>query len=338
MQERRRILIATDAWSPQVNGVVRTLETTVHQLRSWGHIVEVVSPEGYRQLPVPFYPEIRLALPWPHQLNHRVRSFQPDHLHIATEGPIGWLVRRFCTKQGWKFTTSYHTRFPEYLEQMARVPASASYRVMRRFHNAAARVMVATPSLETELNARGFTSPKGRWSRGVDLTLFQPQLKQPAEWPRPLLLYVGRVSVEKGIEDFLKLNLPGTKIVVGDGPARPGLEKQFPDAKFLGYRRGAALAATYAQADLFVFPSRTDTFGIVLIEALACGLPVAGYPVTGPIDIITRPTLGVLDENLEVAARHALVTTDPVECVQEAQKYTWPRSSEQFLSHLVPCR
>lgn len=331
-----RILIATDAWHPQVNGVVRTLDTTNRILRSLGHEVEVVEPSAFPTLPVPFYPEIGVSLPMPGRVDARIRKFRPDHVHIATEGPIGLVVRRYCRNLRWNFTTSYHTRFPEYLKTLARVPERIPYRYLKWFHGRASAMMVATPSLEAELTARGFAPPIRRWSRGVDLSLFRPRPRiQNPDWPGPVLLYVGRVSKEKGIEDFLALDVPGTKVIVGDGPARASLESRFPEAKFLGYRKGEALAECYAAADLFVFPSRTDTFGIVLIEALACGVPVAAYPVTGPIDIVTRPELGSLNENLGTAVRDALKSAHRDACVAEGAKYTWENCTQQFLANLV---
>ncbi len=330
-----RVLIATDAWHPQVNGVVRSLDTTARTLREWGHAVEVVEPTAFVSVPVPFYPEIRLALPRPGQVYDRVRRFRPDHVHIATEGPIGLLVRRFCRRRGWRFCTSYHTRFPEYLKELAGAPLWPTYRFLRWFHDAAAAMQVATPSLEKELIGRGFRAPIRRWSRGVDLGVFHPRPKREGR-PRPVQLYVGRVSHEKNIEDFLKLDVPGTKLVVGDGPARAELERKYPAAVFLGYRKGEALGEAYAAADVFVFPSRTDTFGIVVIEALASGLPVAAYPATGPIDIITRDALGAVDADLGTAVRRALTGGDPAACAAEGASYTWERCTRQFFENLVP--
>lgn len=330
-----RVLIATDAWHPQVNGVVRSLDTTARTLREWGHAVEVIEPTAFAAYPVPFYPEIRLALPRPGRVYDRVRRFRPDFVHIATEGPLGLLVRRFCRRRGWKFTTSYHTRFPEYLKELARVPLWPTYRFLRWFHDAAAAMLVATPSLEKELTARGFRPSIRRWSRGVDLGVFHPRPKAET-YPRPVLLYVGRVSHEKNIEDFLKLDAPGTKLVVGDGPARAELERKYPAAVFLGYRTGEGLGEVYAAADVFVFPSRTDTFGIVVIEALASGLPVAAYPATGPIDIVTRDALGAIDNDLGAAVRRALTAGDPSACAAEGAAYTWDRCTRQFFANLVP--
>ena len=330
-----RILIATDAWHPQVNGVVRTLDTTARQLRRLGHDVEVVEPSAFARIPVPFYPEIPLACPRPGRVYDRIQRFGPDRIHIATEGPLGILVRAYCVRRRLRFTTSYHTRFPEYLQQLARIPEAWSYRFLKWFHRAAATMMVSTPSLEAELRARGFAPPIRRWSRGVDLGIFHPRPQPANAYPGPVLLYVGRVSAEKGVEDFLKLDHPGTKFVVGDGPARAELQRRYPDAVFLGYRKGSELGEVYAAADLFVFPSRTDTFGIVVIEALASGLPVAAYPATGPIDIITRPELGALDDDLGRAVARALQTGNRSACSEEGRSYTWENCTGQFMRNLV---
>ena len=330
------LLIATDAWHPQVNGVVRTLDTTARIARTRGFNVRVVSPDDFAQLPNPLYPEIALALAWPHRIHAISSRFRPDYVHIATEGPIGHATRKYCRLKNWRFTTSYHTKFAEYLETLTGIPNRLSYRVLRWFHNQASAVMVATPSLEADLIALGFNSPIRRWSRGVDLSLFRPRSEKKRINLKPVLLYVGRVSKEKGLDDFLKIDRPSTKIVVGDGPAREELAKRYPDVNFLGYLKGAALADAYAAADLFVFPSRTDTFGIVMIEAMACGLPVAAYPVTGPIDIITRPELGALDSDLGLAVERALRDGRPDACIAEASRYSWDSCTDQFLSNLVP--
>ena len=333
-----RILIATDAWHPQVSGVVRTLDTTAQLLREWGHAVEVIEPSAFPSVPTPFYPEIPLCTMRTGRVYERILRFRPDNVHISTEGPIGFWVRRFCRRAGWRFNTSYHTRFPEYLKRLARVPEGITYRFLKWFHGRSSCMMVATPSLEKELFSRGFRSPMRRWSRGVDLDTFRPRPRTATNYPRPILLYVGRVSHEKGIDDFLKLNTPGTKLVVGDGPARAELERKHPDAVFLGYRKGEALGEVYAAADLFVFPSRTDTFGIVVIEALASGLPVAAYPVTGPMDIVTRDELGALDTDLGRAVERALAHGNPAACREEGAQYTWSRCTQQFLENLVPVR
>src|SRR5262245_46706630 len=331
-----RVLIATDAWHPQVSGVVRTLDTTARVLREWGHAVEVVEPSPYWSIPFPFYPDIPMCLPRAGRVYERILKFRPDHIHISTEGGIGLLVRRFCRRMGWRFTTSYHTRFPEYLWRLARVPEGIIYRFLRWFHGLSGAMMVATPSLEKELIGRGFTIPMRRWSRGVDLGVFRPRPKIESGYKRPILLYVGRVSHEKGLDDFLRLKTPGTKFVVGDGPARASLEQQYPTAVFLGYRKGQALGEIYSSADLCVFPSRTDAVGVVGTEALASGLPVSAYPVTGPGDILTREKFGALDEDLGKAIERALATGDPEACAAEGRTYTWENCTRQFLSNLVP--
>jgi glycosyltransferase involved in cell wall biosynthesis len=335
MKQSLRILLASDAWRPQVNGVVRTWETSIAHLKDRGHAVEVIEPGQFPNAPIPFYPEIRLCLPWQNQIAQRYTRFQPDIIHVATEGPIGLAMRTFCTRRRLHFTTSYHTKFPEYLQEMIYLPASWSYPYMRWFHSRSSAIMVATPSLEEELRSRRFQPPLKRWSRGVDLELFHPRPKTLFDYPRPILLYVGRVSKEKGIEDFLKVKTPGTKLIVGDGPIREKLQKQYPEAVFLGYRRGEALAEVYANSDLFVFPSKTDTFGLVLIEALASGLPVAAYPVIGPIDIIHNEKAGILRKDLSEAVPLALERGDPEECVKLGRQYTWERCTNQLLSNFV---
>jgi len=333
-----RILIATDAWHPQVSGVVRTLDATARVLREWGHAVEVVEPSPYWSIPFPFYRDVPMCLPRAGRINERILRFRPEHVHVATEGGIGLAVRRFCRNRGWRFTTSYHTRFPEYLRRLTHVPETITYRFMRWFHRASSACMVATGSLGRELSDRGFTAPIVSWSRGVDRDTFHPRPKFEIGYKRPFLLYVGRVSHEKGIDEFLRLRLPGTKFIVGDGPARKDLERKHAGAVFLGYRDGRELGAIYANADLFVFPSRTDTFGVVLIEALASGLPVAAHPVTGPGDIIANERLGALDQDLGRAVKLALARGDPAACAAEGRKYTWESSTRQFLANLVDSR
>lgn len=333
-----RILIVTDAWHPQVSGVVRTLDTTAQMLRGWGHTVEVVEPTAYPSIPTPFYPEIPVCYPRPGRVYERVLKFRPDYVHISTEGMLGLLVRLFCVRMGWRFTTSYHTRFPEYLKRLACVPERITYAFLKWFHKPSAAMMVATPSLERELKERGFTAPIRRWSRGVDLGIFRPRPKHDSGHSRPVLLYVGRISHEKGIDDFLRIKTAGTKLLVGDGPARSQLAKQYPEAVFLGYRSGQALGEVYASADLFVFPSKTDTFGVVVIEALASGLPVAAYPVTGPGDILTSDAFGALDADLGNAVARALITGNPAACAAEGATYTWENCTRQFLANLAPAR
>ncbi|MBO0698040.1 MAG: glycosyltransferase family 1 protein [Zavarzinella sp.] len=332
-----RILLATDAWRPQVNGVVRTWETTIDHLHRRGHEVAVIEPALFPHMPAPFYREIALALPGRRRVAQLIRSFAPDAVDVATEGPVGLAVRAFCRRNRWRFSTSYHTRFPEYLHRMARVPPALSYRYLRWFHDGSSAVMVSTPTLEAELAELGFRNLR-RWSRGVDLTLFNPRPKTWTEFARPILLYVGRVSKEKNIEAFLSLKSAGTKVVVGDGPARNSLQRVYPEAVFLGYRSGESLAEAYANADVFVFPSRTDTFGLVMIEAMACGVPVAAYPVVGPIDIVTDPNVGCLDEDIGRAVDLALRRGDPDACVRHARQFTWERCTDQLLANLVPIR
>lgn len=333
----RRILIATDAWRPQVNGVVRTLETTAGRLGDAGHVVEIVQPGDFAHWPVPFYPEICLAAADPIAVRTRVRRFRPDHVHIATEGPIGLAVRESCKRLRWNHSSSYHTKFPEYLRSLVGVPAGLTYLYMRWFHGNSRSVMTATPSLEGELRRRGFAGPFRRWSRGVDLDLFHPRPKSAGR-RRPVLLYVGRVSKEKNVEAFLRLKAAGTKVVVGDGPHRGALERQYADAEFLGYRRGGELAAVYADADVLIFPSKTDTFGLVIIEAMASGLPVAAHPAPGPIDIITEPHVGAIDDDLSRAVEVALRDGNGDACVRHARQFTWENATEQFLSNLVDVR
>jgi glycosyltransferase involved in cell wall biosynthesis len=328
-----RVLIATDAWFPQVNGVVRTLDRLRRELVAMGHEVEIVSPEGYRSMPMPTYNEIRLALTTPGQIAKRIERFAPDYIHIATEGPIGLMARRWCMRQQRAFTTSYHTRFPEYVRARVPVPITASYRYLTWFHNAGAAMMVTTESLANELKGWGFGTI-ARWPRGVDHELFRPSDDKVLEFEGPIFLYVGRVSVEKNIEAFLSLDLPGTKVVVGDGPQREGLETAFPEARFLGAKFGDDLSAIYASADVFVFPSRTDTLGLVNLEALACGVPVAAYPVTGPRDIIGDAPVGILNEDLQLAALQALDLSRAA-CREHALKFTWAESAQAFCDNMV---
>lgn len=329
-----RILIATDAGRPQVNGVVRTLGRVTAELRRGGHRVRLIEPRLFCTMPCPSYPEIRLALRPFKRCRRLIEEFAPTAIHIATEGPIGRATRRYCLERGLPFTTAYHTRFPEYIQARTRLPVGIGYAAMRRFHAPSSGVMVATATIEHELSRRGFHNIR-RWTRGVDTDLFRPRAEHFLDLPRPIHLYVGRVAVEKNIEAFLALTLPGSKLVVGDGPARAGLERRHPDAVFVGSQGGETLARHYAAADLFVFPSRTDTFGLVLLEALASGLPVAAFPVPGPLDVIADSGCGVLDEDLGraiVAARRISGTR----CRGHALRFSWPQSASQFASNLVP--
>lgn len=330
-----RLLIVTDAWKPQVNGVVRSLEYMAEQAPAFGAEVTFLTPQLFRSVPMPSYPEIRLSMVMPGQMTRMIGEIAPTHIHIATEGPLGHAARHVCRRKGLGFTTSYHTRFPEYLAARAPVPESWSYGFLRRFHRDAKAVMVSTPSLERELTGRGFRNIL-RWTRGVDTELFHPRQKQSMGLPRPLFLYVGRVSVEKNIEAFLSLDLPGTKVIVGDGPARAELERQYPEAYFLGTCSGVELAQVYASANVFVFPSLTDTFGIVLLEALASGLPVAAFPVTGPLDVIGSSGssgCGVLDTDLRKAALAALDISRE-RCRSYGETFTWRESARQFFTNI----
>jgi glycosyltransferase involved in cell wall biosynthesis len=330
-----RIAVVTDAWLPQVNGVVRTLTTTCDILRARGHRVMVVSPDLFRSLPCPSYPEIRLAMPLPGAVAARIDGFAPDAVHIATEGPLGLAARRHCVARGVAFTTAYHTQFPAYVARRTRLPESLMWRYIRWFHGPAERVLVATASIQAELRAHGLTRLH-HWSRGVDLACFTPDARPPAEFaalPRPIQLYVGRVAVEKNLEAFLGGRYPGSKVVVGDGPALAQLRARFPQAHFLGRKGGRELAGCYAGAEVFVFPSRTDTFGLVMIEALACGTPVAAFPVAGPMDIVTD-RVGALSDDLDRAIAAALFS-DRRACAAHAAGFGWDAATDQFVGGLV---
>jgi len=329
-----RILIATDAWRPQVNGVVRSLQSLAANAGGLGAGIEFLTPEGFPSFPLPTYPSIRCALPNPREITRRIERVAPDALHIATEGPIGHLARHYCRARGLAFTTSYMTRFPEYISARLPIPESWSYTYLRRFHAAAAVTMVSTASLMEELGARGFAH-LGMWTRGVDTELFRPERAATLDLPRPIFVSVGRVAVEKNLAAFLALDLPGSKVVIGDGPQRGELQRRFPDAHFLGQLEGENLAAHIAAADVFVFPSLTDTFGVVQLEALACGVPVAAYPVMGPRDVIGRHPVGVLDDDLALACRKAL-TISREACRAFALTQSWQRSAQQFISHCRP--
>jgi glycosyltransferase involved in cell wall biosynthesis len=327
-----RVLIATDAWHPQVNGVVRTLTSLARSAKSLGVDVEFLSPEGFPTVPLPTYPGLRLAVPGRSRIARRIDQAEPDAIHIATEGTIGHATRAYCVKRGLPFTTSYTTRFPEYISARLPVPEGWIYAALRRFHAAAAVTMVATPSLMSELTQRGF-SRLGMWTRGVDTDLFRPDRAIDLAFPRPIFVCVGRVAVEKNLEAFLSLDLPGTKVVIGTGPREAELKRRFPAAKFLGQIENGKLAAHVAAADVFVFPSRTDTFGVVQLEALASGVPIAAFPVTGPKDVIGDNPIGVLSEDLRAACLAALdVSRDA--CRAFALNYSWDNSARQFIGHL----
>ena len=330
----QKILIVTDAWAPQVNGVVRTLEILGRDLDALGHDVRYATPQGHFTLPLPTYAEIRLALFPRRWLVRMMAEFAPTAIHIATEGSLGMSARAVCLKNKLHFTTSFHTRFPEYVQaRFPMIPQSTVYRFLRWFHGPATAMMVATPSLKAEMETHGFTNLR-IWSRGVDVEMFRPIPDATLPFPKPIWLYVGRVAVEKNIEALLKLDLSGTKVIIGDGPARASLQKQYPQAKFLGPKTGEDLVRHYAASDVFVFPSKTDTFGLVMLEALACGVPVAAYPVQGPRDVVGSAPIAVLDNDLQSACERAL-SIPRERCREFALKHSWRACTEQFLSNLA---
>ena len=329
-----RLALVTDAWTPQVNGVVRTLQRTKFEMEQLGHRVEIISPDQFVTFPCPTYPEIRLAVLPGRAMARRLDVFEPEAIHIATEGPLGRAARAWCLRRGLPFTTAYHTRFPEYVAARFAVPLDWTYGMMRHFHAPSSRVMVATPSIEADLRARGFRNI-GRWSRGVDLTVFRPDAPADLGLPRPIHLYVGRVAVEKNIAAFLELQLPGSKVVIGDGPQMAALKSRHSDTHFLGAKFGADLARHVAAADVFVFPSLTDTFGLVLLEAMACGLPVAAFPVAGPKDVIREGEVGALDWDLGRAIDRALALSREA-CRSYAREFSWEAATRQFLANLAP--
>jgi glycosyltransferase involved in cell wall biosynthesis len=332
MPTPRKVLIVTDAWHPQINGVVRSIERVVDEMLKRGIAVEMLTPAQFRTFPMPGYGEIRLSRTLMKPVYRQIEAAAPDAIHIATEGPLGIMARRWCRKHGFPFSTAYHTQFPEYLKARLPVPLRISYRFLRWFHGAAKYCLVGTPHLKDLLDERGFTNVVV-WPKGVDTELFHPDKRQKADYPAPVFLYVGRVAVEKNIRAFLDLDLPGTKLVVGGGPSLDKLRAEYADAVFTGPKQGEELARTFAAADVFVFPSRTDTFGLVLLEALASGTPVAAFPVTGPIDVIGDAPVGVLDEDLKAAALAAL-EVDRAACRAYAEQFSWAASADQFLKYL----
>jgi glycosyltransferase involved in cell wall biosynthesis len=327
-----RVLVATDAWHPQINGVVRTLTSLARSARKLGVEIEFLSPTGFWSVPLPTYPSLRLALPNARTVARAIEAAEPDSIHVATEGPIGLMARAYCLKRGLRFTTSYTTRFPEYIAARWAVPEAWSYSALRRFHAPASVTMVSTDSLAAELSQRGFRH-LGMWSRGVDTELFAPSRAIVLDLPRPIFLAAGRIAIEKNLEAFLSLDLPGSKVVVGEGPQEAELRRSFPGVHFAGLQEGVALAAYMAAADVFVFPSRTDTFGIVQLEALACGTPVAAFPVTGPKDVIADRPVGVLREDLRSACLRALGLSREA-CRTYALTFSWENSARQFIGHL----
>ncbi|MGC6485057.1 MAG: diacylglycerol kinase [Candidatus Puniceispirillales bacterium] len=331
----RRILIVTDAWYPQVNGVVRTLTHTCDLLRKMGHDVTMLTPEAFTTVPCPTYPEIRLSLFPGSGVARMIRAASPEIIHIATEGPLGLAARNFCKRHGLRFTTAYHTRFPEYVHSRIRIPLGLTYGYLRWFHGSGNNVLAPTPTVVRDLERYRVGNPV-QWPRGVDLALFSPASRRRKN-PKPIFLYVGRVAVEKNLEAFLDLNLDGEKWVVGDGPALAMLKKKYPDAVFHGMKQKEELPAYYRKADVFVFPSKTDTFGLVLLEAMGCGLPVAAYPVTGPIDVVADGRSGVLDDDLGKACRGALAMSR-AEVRAYAETFSWENATAIFFTHLVDAR
>jgi glycosyltransferase involved in cell wall biosynthesis len=329
-----RVLVATDTWHPQVNGVVRTLSSLAAATRRLGVDLQFLTSEGFASLPLPTYPGLRLALPGGREIARRIEACRPDVIHVATEGPIGYMVRAYCLKNSLPFTTCFATRFPEYIAARFPVPESWSYAALRAFHRLATLTMVSTPSLMAELKGRGFEN-LAMWTRGVDTDLFRPDNPADLSLPRPIFMNVGRVAIEKNLEAFLSLDLPGTKVVIGDGPQEDELKRRFPAAKFMGLMSGPALAAHIAAADVFVFPSLTDTFGVVQLEALACGVPVAAFPVTGPLDVVGDAPVGALDHDLRGACLKALDLSREA-CRTFALRHSWETSARQFIGHVAP--
>ncbi len=327
-----RVLIATDAWHPQVNGVVRTLTSLQTSAHALGAEVGFLTPEGFPSFPVPTYPSLRLALPGRREIARRIEVFRPDVIHVATEGSIGHQTRSYCVRRGLPFSTSFHTKFPEYIATRFHVPERWSYLALRHFHGASSVTMASTVSLIRELRGRGFRR-LAMWARGVDTELFKPAPTADLRFPRPIFMNVGRIAVDKNLDAFLRLDLPGTKVVIGEGPHEAELRRRYPGVHFLGTRHGADLAARLAAADVFVFPSRTDTYGVVQLEALACGVPVAAFPVTGPRDVIGNSSVGILDEDLRRACLAALQIPRDA-CRKFALEHSWERSARQFLRNL----
>ncbi|MGI4814826.1 MAG: glycosyltransferase family 4 protein [Janthinobacterium lividum] len=329
-----KVMVVTDAWEPQVNGVVRTLKNTRHELQGMGHEVDYLTPLEFRTIPCPTYPEIRLSLLPGRKVAQRIDGFAPDALHIATEGPLGLAARAHARRRGLPFTTAFHTRFPEYVALRFGLPVSVSYRFLRWFHGSSQAVMTPTPAVKQVLQSYGFKNVV-LWSRGVDLDIFKPTTERVLDTKPPIFLYVGRVALEKNVEAFLKLDLPGSKWVAGEGPHLAMLQARYPEVNYLGVLKQDELAQVYGSADVFVFPSRTDTFGLVLLEALACGLPVAAYPVTGPIDVLGQGGAGAMHEDLRTACLDAL-KIDRADARAWAERFSWRAASEQFAAHLCP--
>jgi len=333
----KKLLIVTDAWQPQVNGVVRTLGNTRSQLEALGMAVEMLTPQSFKTLPCPSYPEIRLSLTTRGRVQQMIEAINPDALHIATEGPLGWAARGVAVACQWTFTTAYHTRFPEYVNARIGIPLSWSYALFRRFHGASSAVLAPTPAIVEDLRTRGFNHVV-HWTRGVDHAIFYPRIEQiPPNKTNPIFLYAGRLAIEKNVEAFLRLDLPGQKWVAGEGPMTVTLKKKYPNARYIGVVSQDELAHLYSQADVFVFPSLSDTFGLVMAEAMACGLPVAAFPVMGPIDVVGQSGAGVLDEDLRAACLACLdISRD--RATARASQFTWSVATAQFFAVLKPMR
>ena len=338
-----KVLIISDAWHPQVNGVVRTYEHLRKELIAMSHKVEVIGPADFAaSIPMPFYPEIKLVIRPYRRLKRMIRDFQPEKIHIATEGPLGWAARKYCIQNNLSFTTSYHTQFPDYVAKrfawlippLYNAVHRHAIKIVKKFHSSSSALFIATQSLEDQLTEWGFDVPMRRLSRGVDFSVFHPgESAILKDMKGPIALYVGRIAIEKNLEDFLDMPWEGSKVMVGDGPVRPILEKKYPDVLFVGKKSGKELGDYYRASDVFVFPSKTDTFGIVIIEALSCGLPVAAYNVMGPKDIITDPSLGVLGENLAECTKEALKVGDKETRLKYVQQnYSWHNAGQQFMS------
>ena len=333
MNSKIKLALVTDAWKPQVNGVCTTLGKTCDTLKQLRHEVHVINPNPCKTIPCPTYPEIRLVLRPFSFVKKELETFQPTHIHIATEGPLGFAARRYCVKHKLSFTSSYHTQFPEYIRKRYPIPLSLTYKFFRWFHGASARLMIGAPAQRRLLEERGFNNIV-YWTKGVDTELFKPGDKEFLNYERPIWVYLGRVAVEKNIESFLALDLPGTKVIIGDGPAKEELYAKYPEIKFEGYRFGEELVRYLGAGDVFVFPSLTDTFGLVMLEAMACGLPIAAYPVTGPIDVVRDGETGCLNEDLKEAALCAL-KLNPQDCLQQANEYTWKNATLEFIDNLI---
>jgi glycosyltransferase involved in cell wall biosynthesis len=331
---QNRILLVTDAWHPQINGVVRTMEKMAEELKKMGQEIFFITPQDYRTIPCPTYPEIRLSINAYPKVYRKIREINPNVVHIATEGPLGFFARGYCIDHKIHFTTSYHTKFPEYIKQRFKIPLKITYAYLRFFHKRAAKILVTTPTMVKELSSRGFKNLVV-WARGVDHSVFSNTPKKKLSYKSPIFIYVGRVAIEKNIKTFLNLKLEGSKIVIGDGPQLNELKKKYTEINFLGAMNEKEIAAYLAASDVFVFPSKTDTFGIVIIEALAAGVPVAAYPVPGPIDILQGTSVDCLDEDLSISIKKAL-KINREDCKKVSEKYTWENCAKIFLDSIIP--